>query len=141
MIVASVQVMLGNVRSFMTVCIPMAVVQAFFASTDERRATLLGSAEEQAISRRHAEHGIRGSRVRVAARFPSFQVALQDLLMLKPGAVLATGLSRASTLNLVVGSQPRFRVAPGRMGSNLAVRVMEGPHPAPEDDATTTTRT
>ncbi|MEW5916790.1 MAG: FliM/FliN family flagellar motor switch protein [Gemmatimonadota bacterium] len=141
MLVASVQVTLDSVSSFMTVCIPIAVVQAFFVSSDERRTSLLGTEEEQALARRHAELGVRGSRVRVAARFPSFQVSLHDLLLLKPGSVLTTQLPRSSTLNLVVGTQPRFRVAPGRMGSNLAVRVIEGPHAAPEDDAVTTTRT
>jgi flagellar motor switch protein FliM len=85
-----------------------------------------------------AEGALRATRVEVAARLPEFRLSMRDIAGLKAGSMLSTGIPVDSTVNLLVGSQPRFKTAAGRVGRKLAVRVLEplssGPLPSLSDD-------
>jgi flagellar motor switch protein FliM len=52
--------------------------------------------------------------------------------------MLSTGIPVDSKVNLLVGNQPRFKTAAGRVGRKLAVRVLEPlsaePLPSSMDD-------
>jgi flagellar motor switch protein FliM len=109
-------------------------LEAFFAGGTESRDSTLGSPTERAHNRTAAEHTLRGTTLRVAARMPSFQVSMRDLLSLRAGSVLATGVQRSAELQVLVGSQRRFSATPGRVGASLAVRITDGLHAAPELD-------
>ena len=50
---------------------------------------------------------------------------MRDIAGLKAGSMLSTGIPVDSNVNLLVGRQPRFRTAAGRVGRKLAVRVLE----------------
>ena len=50
---------------------------------------------------------------------------MRDIAGLKAGSMLSTGIPVDSTVNLLVGDQPRFRTAAGRVGRKLAVRVLD----------------
>ncbi|MBV6521247.1 MAG: Flagellar motor switch protein FliM [Gemmatimonadaceae bacterium] len=132
MLVANVEVIAGDTRSLLLICLPFAVLEKFFAGVSERRTTHLGSPEEQATNRIITEASLRGTRVAIAARLPQFRIALRELVSLATGSVIATGISRGADIDLLVGSQPRFRARPGRVGPSLAVRINEGVLPAPE---------
>ena len=119
-------------RSLLLVCLPFAVLEKFFAGSSERRISLLGSPEEQAMNRLVTEHSLRGTRVRIAARLPEFRMPIRQLFSLSAGSVVPTGLSRTAEIDVIVGNQPRFRASPGRVGPSLAVRLNEGILPAPE---------
>lgn len=131
-LVANIEVTAEESRSLLLVCLPFAVLEKFFAGSSERRISLLGSPEEQAMNRLIAEHSLRGTRVRVAARLPEFRIPLKDLFSLTAGSVVPTGISRNADIDVIVGNQPRFRASPGRVGPALAVRLNEGVLPAPE---------
>jgi flagellar motor switch protein FliM len=67
-------------------------------------------------------------------------LSMRDIAGLKVGSMLSTGIPVDSNVNLLVGSQARFKTAPGRVGRKLAVRVLEplinGPLPfSPEDNS------
>jgi flagellar motor switch protein FliM len=66
---------------------------------------------------------------------PEFRLSMQQLLELKPGSVLATGLPRTAQLDVLVAGQHRFQATPGRLGSTLAVRLLDRIGPAPESAA------
>jgi flagellar motor switch protein FliM len=131
-LVANVEVSADDTRSLLLICLPFAVLEKFFAGGSERRISLLGSPEEQAMNRSVTEASLRGTRVMVSARLPEFRLSLKELAALGTGSVIPTGISRGADIDLLIGSQPRFRASPGRVGPALAVRINEGVLPAPE---------
>ena len=140
-LVANIEVAAAETRSLLLVCLPFAVLERFFAGGQERRATMLGTPEEQVSNRDLAEYSVRGTRIPIAARLPSFNMNMRELLALSAGSVISTGLARNAELDVIVGAQPRFRASPGRIGPALAIRLTDGLHPAPETDTLPITRT
>lgn len=140
-LVANIEVAAAETRSLLLVCLPFAVLERFFAGGQERRATMLGTPQEQVTNRDMAEHSVRGTRIPIAARLPSFSMSMRELLALSAGSVLSTGVARNAELDVIVGAQPRFKASPGRIGPSLAIRLTEGLLPAPETDTLPITRT
>ena len=140
-LVANVEVVSGNMRSLLLIALPFAVLDKFFSGQTERRVTVLGSTVEIQATRGVTENSVRNTRVGVAARLPEFRLSMRQLLELKPGSILATGLPRNALLDVLVGEQRRFQATPGRLGSTLAVRLLDRVGPAPDDDSSPTTRT
>jgi flagellar motor switch protein FliM len=87
------------------------------------------------------ENSVRNTRVPLSARLPEFRLAMRQLLELKPGSILATGLPRTAVLVVLVGTQRRFQATAGRLGSSLAVRLLDRIGPAPDGGPAPTTRT
>ena len=140
-LVANIEVVAGNIRSLLLICLPFAVLDKFFAGSSERRVTMLGSTSELKQTRELTESSVRNTRVGVAARLPEFRLSMQQLLDLKPGSILATGLPRTALLDVFIGAQRRFQATPGRVGSTLAVRLLDRIGPAPEEPSALLTRT
>ena len=132
MLVATFDVAVAQQRTLLIFCLPFAVLEKFFAGGTERRASILGSVEEQASNLQLAERALRGTRVRVAARLPQFRLSLRELLSLQTGSLLATGIPRNADLDVMIGQQRRFQASPGRLGPALAVRLTDDVKPAPE---------
>ena len=55
------------------------------------------------------EGALRATRVELAARLPDFRLSMRDISGLKVGSMLSTGIPIDSTINLLVGQQPRFK--------------------------------
>jgi flagellar motor switch protein FliM len=140
-LVASINVAAGNTNSLMLICLPFAVLDKFFAGGSDRRVTVLGSPTEIQTTRGITESSVRNTRVALAARLPEFRLSMRQLLELKTGSILATGLPRTALLDILVGTQRRFQATPGRLGSTLAVRLLDRIGPAPESGTNPTTRT
>lgn len=140
-LVASFEVAAGKTRSFLHICLPFAVLDKFFTGGRERRVTVLGSSTEIQTTRGLTESSVRNTRVRIAARLPEFRLTMRQLLELVPGSVLATGLPRTVALDVLVGDQRRFQATPGRLGSTLAVRLLDRVGSAPEAGPLPTTLT
>ena len=140
-LVANIEVTAAESRSLLLVCLPLASLERFFGAGDERRETVLGTPDERSVNRELAEHSVRGTRISVAARLPVFRISMRELLGLSGGSILSTGVARNADLDVLVGSQPRYRAAPGRIGPSLAVRLTDGLLPAPETNTLPTTRT
>jgi len=125
-LVANVEISVGEVRSLMLICLPFSVLDKFFTHTGRRRAnTVTGSEQERAVSREIAEQSLRITRVDVAARLPEFRMTMRDIAALAPGGVIQTSLPHNSPVRIRLGSQERFMGTVGRVGNNLAVRITD----------------
>jgi len=139
-LVATVEVAMGTARSLLLICLPFAVLEKFFTGSTERRVSVLGSSTEIQAVRGITENSIRSTRVTISARLPEFRLAMRQMLELKPGSVLATGLPRTALLDVFVGAQRRFQATPGRLGTTLAVRLLDRIGPAPDSAPSPITR-
>jgi len=127
-LVASVEVSAGNASSLVLICLPFSVLDKFFASGEQQRVKgMTGSEQERALTREIAEVSLRQMQVDIAARLPAFEVPMRHLLGLPVGAVLTTGIPTDTKLDITIGGQTRYRAAAGRVGSKLAVRLLDAP--------------
>jgi len=140
-LVANIEVTACETRSLLLICLPFAALERFFAGGSERREIVLGTPEERLTNRDLTEHSLRGTRLAVAARLPVFRISMRELLGLGAGSILSTGVPRTTELDVRIGSQSRYRAAPGRIGPSLAIRLTDGLLPAPETDSLPITRT
>ena len=131
-LVANIEVAVEDQTSLIVVCLPFSVLQTFFSSVDRRRVQdVVTTEQERRVARETVEASLRMTYVDVAAHLPTFRVPMRQLLGLPVGAVLATGLPTDTTLNLLVNGTPRYRVTPGRIGQQLAVRVLDSHESVP----------
>ena len=125
-LIASLEVRAGDLRSLILLCLPLAVLDKFFAGTTRRRINAVaGSERERERSRELTETSLRAASVQVAARLPVFHLPLRALSTLQVGGILSTGIPRSAQLDVLVSGQRRFAGAAGRVGQKLAVRVTE----------------
>lgn len=123
-LVANIEVTIGEVSSLLLVCLPCAVLDKFFTNTSKQRiGTATGSEHERAVNRAMAEHSLRATRVRVAARLPQFRMAMRDIATLTEGGVISTALAADSPIRILVGQQERFIGIAGRVSQKMAVRI------------------
>lgn len=133
-LVGNIGVTMGQMSSVLLLCLPFATLEKFFTGTSNRRAlTGRGTTEERLQDRERIEASLRTARVTVGARLPAFELPLDRLLSLRPGAVLPTGLPPETDLELFVAGQRRFLGTPGRVGKQLAIRILDSVDPEPED--------
>jgi flagellar motor switch protein FliM len=123
-LVTNITASFAGQESLVSIALPLSVLEKFFVA---------GAGNARAQQARHeppgqrvvAEGALRATRVELAARLPDFRLSMRDIAGLKVGSMLSTGIPVDSTVNLLVGKQPRFKSAAGRVGRKLAVRVLE----------------
>jgi flagellar motor switch protein FliM len=123
-LVTNITANFGGASSLVSIALPLSVLEKFF---------VMGSTKSHAQQARReppgqrviTEGALRATRVELAARLPEFRLSMRDIASLKAGSLLSTGIPVDSTVNLLVGQQPRFRTTAGRVGRKLAVRVLE----------------
>lgn len=125
-LVANIEVAAGSQNSMLLLCLPLSVLDKFFASSDQQRVKeMTGSEQERRMTREIAEASLRATRVDVAARLPAFRLPMRSLLDMQPGGIVPTGIAANSALEVHVGGQFRHRASAGRIGRKLAVRLTE----------------
>ncbi|HET9986172.1 MAG TPA: FliM/FliN family flagellar motor switch protein [Longimicrobiales bacterium] len=125
-LVGNIEVVAGGSRSVAVVCLPFSVLEKFFTGTGmQRRQTVVASEREREIERLHADHQLRGARVPVTVRMPTFSVPLRSLLALTPGAVLPTSLAAGTPATVFVAGQARFRAQVGGAGAHYGAQILE----------------
>jgi flagellar motor switch protein FliM len=125
-LVANVEVSAGDTKSLLLLCLPFAVLEKFFSGSTQRRVNnVTGSEKEREQNREITEASLRATRALVSARLPEFRLSMRDLASLRAGSVLATAIPTNAQIDVLVGTQRRFRAAAGRVGRKLAVRVLE----------------
>lgn len=125
-LVATIEAAAGQLRALIVVCLPFDVLDKFFSSGDRRRVQEVATTEpERRMTREAVEASLRKVHVDLAVRLPTFRVPMRQLLGLPVGAVLATGIPTDAPLSLLINDALRFRVAPGRVGQQIAVRILE----------------
>ena len=131
-VVGNFQMSAADRQSLIVVCLPCAVVEKFFTSSETRRVVTPGSSADQAKTRGVAESTLRATRVPVAVRMPAFPMTLNELATLRAGSVIPTGIARTAELDVFVAGSRRFRGTAGRLGGHLGVQVttaVEDPAP------------
>ncbi len=127
-LVANIEVAIGSETSMLLLCLPLAVLDKFFSSAEQQRVReMTGSEAERSATRRLTESALRATHADVAARLPAFQMQMRNLLNLPAGSILTTGLSTDTPLELHIGGQARFTASAGKLGSSMAVRLLDGP--------------
>ena len=127
-LVTNIAASFNDTESLVSICLPLSVLEKFFVAGLPRG---IEEALRRDTGQRHANEGaLRATRVEVAARLPEFRLAMRDIVALRSGSMLSTGIPVDSAVHLLVGDQPRFKSAAGRVGKRLAVRVQE---PLPTD--------
>jgi flagellar motor switch protein FliM len=125
-LVANIEVAGEGLRSLLIICLPLGVLEKFFAEGDGRRVKqMTGSAAERQATRQITEASLRNVPVDVSARLPSFDVTLRELMSVGEGGVLATGISTDTPVQLMIGGRPRFVGLPGRIGQRVAFQVTD----------------
>jgi flagellar motor switch protein FliM len=131
-LVANVEITAGNASSLLLICLPFSVLDKFFNSTGQERSALLTTTEtEREASRIRGESSLRATRVPLEARLPVFQLSLRDIAQLQVGSVVPTGIPKDARIIVRAGTQERFIGHPGRVGGNLAVRILDAVPQAP----------
>jgi flagellar motor switch protein FliM len=123
-LVANIDVKFGGTSSLVSICLPLSVLEKFFAMSSSKT-TAQSRRRELSAQRPVAESALRATQIEVAARLPDFRLSMRDIASLKVGSMLSTGIPVDSNVNLLVGNQARFKTSPGRVGRKLAVRVLE----------------
>jgi flagellar motor switch protein FliM len=136
-LVASINATFGSTSSLVTICLPLSVLEKFFAMGSSKT-TAQSPRRELAGQRAITEGALRATSIEVAARLPDFRLSMRDIAGLRVGSMLSTGIPVDSNVNLLVGNHTRFKTSPGRVGRKLAVRVLEalnaGPLPSTSED-------
>jgi flagellar motor switch protein FliM len=135
-LVASINATFGGTTSLVSICLPLSVLEKFFAMSS--KTTAQPPRRELVGQRMVAESALRATSIEVAARLPEFRLLMREIAGLKVGSMLSTGIPIDSNVNLLVGTQAHFKTAPGRVGRKLAVRVLESlsahPHLSSSED-------
>jgi flagellar motor switch protein FliM len=134
-LVANLEIAAAGIRSLVSICMPFSVLEKFFAGTGKRSVKIATVSERERVETRGmTERLLRGTDVQLGVRLPVFMLPMRDLAALQVGGVLATGISAQTEVEVRVNGERRFTAAQGRMGSRLAVRIIE-PIAAPEGAA------
>lgn len=138
MLVGNLETVAMGVRSNLSVCLPLSVLEKFFSATGQGHAThMTGSEKERSRNRVLAEKSLRATQLAISARMPDFKLSMRELASLKPGSVVSTGVPCDTELQLLISGRPRFRAVPGRAGKRLAVKVLGQLGNGNMDDITT----
>lgn len=131
-LVANVEITAGNASSLLLICLPFSVLDKFFNSTGQERATpLLTNEVEREASRVRGESSLRATRVPMEVRLPEFQLSLRDIAALQVGSVVPTNIPKDARAIIRAGTQERFIGHPGRVGGHVAVRILDAVQQAP----------
>jgi len=123
-LVTNITASFAGQESLVSIALPLSVLEKFFV-TGQSGARAQHARREVPGQRVITEGALRATRVELSARLPEFRLSMRDIAGLKAGSMLSTGIPVDSTVNLLVGQQPRFRTAAGRVGRKLAVRVLD----------------
>lgn len=125
-LVANIAAEFAGMSSLISISLPLSVLEKFFVMAGGRQLHHGNfHVRESPAQRAATESTLRATRIDVGARLPEFRLTMRDIAALRVGSLLSTGIPVQSHVNLFVGSQPRFRTAPGRVGKKLAVRVLD----------------
>ncbi len=127
-LVATMEVSCDGVSSLLIVCLPFLALDNFFSPGEE--AGVKGrklSLEEQQANHVLIEASLRRTSLDVAARLPTTRVRMAELLRAVPGQVLRTNIPAHARLEVFVSDNLRFHASPGRVNSQIAVRILD-PH-------------
>lgn len=138
-LVANIEFTTANISSLLLVCLPLSVLEKFFAASSQQRgASLTTSDRERETTRLHSETALRATKVPLTARLPEFHLSMRDIASMTEGAIIPTGIPTDARVIVRAHTQERFIGYPGRVNGNLAVRIHDSVPSAPTSDPRTT---
>jgi flagellar motor switch protein FliM len=124
MLVTNLRVRFRGQNSSILICLPFSILESFFATSASRRVRSSDqSDEERSADRFGVEHGLRRASTPVAVRLPRFELSLGELLALRPGGTLTTGIRRDAPVEVLINGHHRFDGAIGTLRNALAVQL------------------
>jgi flagellar motor switch protein FliM len=130
-LVANIEITAGGQSGLMLICLPFAVLDKFFTSSGQQRLALLHSSEaEREAARLKTESAVREMPVEISVRLPRFELPFEELMQLRVGSIIPTGIPKDAKLVVRTGDQERFLGQAGRVSGMLAVRITDSvlPH-------------
>jgi flagellar motor switch protein FliM len=109
----------------LTICLPLGALEGFLqqdAAVPPTRPR--AKSGERAAARALVEEHLRAVSVPVSARLPEFQVSGADIMRLRPGHVLRTGLPVQSEVDVLANGRPLFVGVLGRQQGFMGLRVL-----------------
>ncbi|TVP45380.1 MAG: hypothetical protein EA350_09325 [Gemmatimonadales bacterium] len=123
-LVAHLKVEGEGLSSVLLLCLPFPALEKFFAGGNHRRLSASrGTETERREDRVRMSDHVRRAGLPVSARFPAFEVPLGLLADLKEGAILATGFSPDTELEVRIAGLDRYRGQAGRRGKHRAISI------------------
>ncbi len=127
-LVANIEFSGDGMSALIPICLPFEALERFFSNGEQQRVKpMAGTDDERRATREVAEGALRVTSVDVRARLPEFTVSFRDLMNLPVGGVIPTSLGSDTPIEVWVGGEPRFRGHPGRLGTKLAIRLIDEP--------------
>lgn len=136
-LVANMEVVAGDVVSGLSVAIPFAALDAFFAADSNQGSDTTLVSPTRALDRKAAEGTLRGTGVEVSARLPHFSVPFDFVSRLQPGSLLTSPHFPDTEVELILNGQTRYVGRAGRSGPKLAVEITEALEEDPQKDRRT----
>ena len=126
-LVATLRVRMGEVESLCSICLPFAVLDKFFASSDQRRMSVQPTNEaDHQTNRIQAERLLEHTTAVIQARFPVVPVAVKQLRATKVGDTIALPHDEHTLVEVYVEGQRRYLAHVGEEGRKIAV-CLEAP--------------
>lgn len=122
-IVVNYDVLIDNVTSKATMCIPYTSLQEVLDSVSAQ-GNLANVQVDLVRARERVARRAEEVPVNVAARFQNRRMKSSEILALQPGDVIKLGVSVEEPLVLWAGGRPAYRVKPGKQGRRTAVEVL-----------------
>jgi flagellar motor switch protein FliM len=125
-LVTTLEVRAADFAGLMTVCIPLAALEAFL---QEKRGHAIRDARtnpvERAAARVQVERTLRVATMPIIARLPLFSLRARDVAALAVGQVIHTGFPVEVPLEVHVAGKRRFLGVPGRTKRTMGVRIIQ----------------
>lgn len=131
-LVANISARFAGGQGLMAICLPLSVFEKFFTESGERGAgQVVGTDQEREQNRLRTEATLRAATLDVVAQMPAFDISVQDLLQLRVGTVVSTGIPKGTPVELAVNGERRFTCNYGRVGSRKALQIIDTLLPSP----------
>jgi flagellar motor switch protein FliM len=138
MLVANIELRCGAFSGLLVNCLPIQAIESFLTDAPAR---IAGRTSEGGVESRAAiETTLRGARLPIVVRFPSFTLPLRAIRALVPGQTIDTGHPVDAPLAVHVAQRPHFAGLPGRARHLFGCRISHVLEPAPESPRTVLTK-
>mgnify|MGYP001765943979 CR=1 FL=1 len=134
-VVASLQVSAGALRSGLVLGLPAAALQSCMAELEREAADRAVHRDRPAVERH-----LRRVHLTLAARLPVLRLSMREIRALAPGQVVHTGLATDTPVELHVNDEPRFLGSLGQVQRHAGLQITQRTAAVPSGRAAGQTR-
>ncbi len=129
------QVKVGDVLGTMTLCLPYVALKPISSKLSAQR--WFASTGKKSDDPKHAQQLsrlIQNANVACVARLGTARITVEDLLRLAPGDTIVTGTPYGNDIDILVGSNVKFRGQAGTKRRKMVVRIQSVVERSPEGE-------